>query len=64
MVFLNLLDGLGLDGLGIDGLGMDTPLGMVLLAVAAFVALKAAKLAVKLAMLPVLLAGLYLWLGI
>lgn len=40
--------------------GVDTPLGIVLLVVVAFVALKAARLAVKLAMLPVVVAGLYL----
>lgn len=47
---------------GINGLpeGVDTPLGIVLLVVVAFVMLKAARLAVKLAMLPVVVAGLYL----
>ncbi len=44
--------------------GIDTPLGIVLLVVAALVVIKAAKLAVKLAMIPVVLAGLYLWFGV
>lgn len=44
--------------------GIDTPLGIVLLVIGAFVALKAAKLAVKLAMIPVVLAGVYLWFGV
>ncbi len=51
---------------GIDGFpqGFDTPMGIVLLVVGVFVVFKAAKLAVKLAMLPVVLGGLYLWLGV
>lgn len=44
--------------------GADTPLGILLLIVGAFVVLKAAKLAVKLAMIPVVLAGAYLWFGV
>lgn len=49
---------------GVNGPGLDTPLGIVLLVVAALVALKAVKFAVKLAMIPVVLAGLYLWFGV
>lgn len=50
---------------GMDGFRqtLDTPMGIVLLVVGAFVALKAAKFVVKLAMLPVVLGGLYLWFG-
>lgn len=48
----------------LDAVGLDTPLGIALLVVGAFVALKAAKLVIKLAMIPVVLVGLYLWLGV
>lgn len=44
--------------------GFDTPLGIVLIVVAALVVIKAAKLVVKLAMIPVVIAGLYLWFGV
>lgn len=42
---------------------LSTPLGIALVAVAAFVALKAIKTAVKVVMLVVVLAGLYLMFG-
>lgn len=44
--------------------GIDTPLGIALLVIGAVVVLKAAKLVVKLLMIPVVLGGLYLWLGV
>jgi hypothetical protein len=43
---------------------ISTPLGIVLIAVGAFVAYKAAKAVVKLLMLVVVAAGLYLWFGV
>lgn len=41
----------------------STPLGIVLIVVGAFVALKAAKVIVKVLMLVVVAIGVYLWLG-
>lgn len=43
---------------------LSTPLGIALIAVGAFVAFKAIKLVVKLAMVAVVLVGLYLWFGV
>jgi hypothetical protein len=45
-------------------LQLTTPLGIVLIAVGAFVAFKAVKTVVKVAMLLVVAAGLYLWFGV
>jgi hypothetical protein len=42
---------------------LSSPLGLALIAVAAYVAIKAVKVAVKVAMLVVVLGGLYLWFG-
>jgi len=44
--------------------GMDdlsTPLGIALIVIGAFVALKAAKAVIKLAMLAIIVIGVYLW---
>ena len=57
----DLLDDLGAR---LAGVGIDTTLGIALLVIGVFVALKAAKLVVKLAMIPVVLAGVYLWLAV
>ena len=44
-------------------LDVSTPVGIALIVIGVFVALKAAKTVVKLVMLVVIAAGLYLWLG-
>jgi hypothetical protein len=42
---------------------VSTPLGIALIALGVFVAIKAIKTVVKVAMLAVILVGLYLWFG-
>jgi hypothetical protein len=43
---------------------ISTPVGIVLIAVGIFVAIKALKTAIKIAMLIVIGVGLYLWFGV
>jgi hypothetical protein len=43
---------------------ISTPVGIVLIAVGIFVAIKALKTAIKVAMLIVIGVGLYLWFGV
>jgi hypothetical protein len=43
---------------------LATPLGIALIVIGAFVAFKAVKTVVKVAMLLVVAAGLYLWFGV
>lgn len=43
---------------------LDDPLGIGLLVVGGFIALRAAKTVLKVAMLAVAAVGLYLWLGL
>jgi len=40
---------------------LSTPLGIALIVIGAFVALKAAKAVIKLAMLAIIVIGVYLW---
>jgi hypothetical protein len=42
---------------------LSTPLGIALIAVGAFVAVKALKTVIRLAMVVVVAVGLYLWFG-
>ena len=46
-----------------DGMEMSTPLGIALVVIGIIVVVKAAKTIVKVLMLVVILAGLYLWFG-
>jgi hypothetical protein len=43
---------------------VSTPLGIALIVVGVFVAIKAVKAVVKVAMIVVVLVGLYLWFGV
>ena len=42
---------------------LTTPLGILIIAIAAFVALKTVKAAIRLAMIVLVAVGLYLWFG-
>lgn len=47
-----------------DRMELSTPLGIALIVVGVIVAVKAVKTVVKVLMLVVILAGLYLWFGV